>query len=421
MCGIVGIIRTDAGGISDKHIKMFESLLLVSQLRGEDGTGVMWLNKDAKQVSFVKDAVPARKFFISREWKTAKERLAGTNTLIGHCRFRTRGSNNTANTHPFVLNNTFGLVHNGSLPDSDNDRTIYDYAVDSLFMAERIHKNGFDALKDISGAAAIAVLNSVDNSVCLFRNNERPMFFLQEENTFIFASQKHFLEAIFPQLNSPEKAEVFMTKDDTLIRINLDDPLTFVNTTLKMQTAVKYKDFDYFKGPAYVSSVSNQKRIPLISTPAPLGEFVNLLSIKRKRGRVTMSVEFKGETLKALGVELAEGSFPSLKELTIGKHSFKLDSTIGVEISDIIECGYGSRGNKGQTYRVEGYNPSFPGVTFYGYVSDFTDEELLTTMHLKGNVSFIRVLNKATCDNMDSPFASLLVNIKPEKENPCVI
>lgn len=47
MCGIVGVIGKAKMGLSQVDQKVFEQMLLVDQIRGQDGTGIFYNNKRA--------------------------------------------------------------------------------------------------------------------------------------------------------------------------------------------------------------------------------------------------------------------------------------------------------------------------------------------------------------------------------------
>ena len=107
MCGIVGIVSK---GPVNQDIY---DALTVLQHRGQDAAGIMTI--DNGMFHLRKENGLVRDVFRTRHMK----RLTG-NVGIGHCRYPTAGSSNSAEAQPFYVNSPFGIAfaHNGNLTNA---------------------------------------------------------------------------------------------------------------------------------------------------------------------------------------------------------------------------------------------------------------------------------------------------------------
>ncbi|MFO1431102.1 MAG: amidophosphoribosyltransferase [Candidatus Competibacteraceae bacterium] len=108
MCGIIGIV-----GQSPVNQSLFDGLTML-QHRGQDAAGMATCQD--KRLFLRKDNGLVRDVFRTRHM----QRLHG-NMGIGHVRYPTAGSSNSAEAQPFYVNSPFGitLAHNGNLTNTD--------------------------------------------------------------------------------------------------------------------------------------------------------------------------------------------------------------------------------------------------------------------------------------------------------------
>src|ERR1700752_137462 len=134
MCGIVGFIsKWKATGFSAKQQKMFYQLLHADMLRGWEATGVITVAKNG-DFGIMKEASDASVFngsFIDSDLD--KDMYKEGVAVIGHNRAKTIGENKDENAHPFVVDDTFAMVHNGTLR---NHKDMHDTEVDSEALAK---------------------------------------------------------------------------------------------------------------------------------------------------------------------------------------------------------------------------------------------------------------------------------------------
>jgi glucosamine 6-phosphate synthetase-like amidotransferase/phosphosugar isomerase protein len=115
MCGIVGAIIKGSNGFFQKEEATFAELLYVDALRGFDSTGVVGVLNDASFFT-MKEASEAAIFLPKlREHEMFKGMYARGKLWIGHNRKKTIGEIDDQTAHPFVVDNTFAMVHNGTL------------------------------------------------------------------------------------------------------------------------------------------------------------------------------------------------------------------------------------------------------------------------------------------------------------------
>lgn len=172
MCGLAGV----AGNTSVKIRDAFIDLLTITQLRGNDATGVFTVgNNDA--VKYAKDVGPPNNLFDRKSFDAVMHGVP--KIMAGHCRAKTIGDNNKDNAHPYDFDNVIGM-HNGTLR-SYHSMEGYDYKrTDSYALYHNIDRYGApETIKDVNpeGAWALVWWDKVDNRLMFLRNDKRPLWF----------------------------------------------------------------------------------------------------------------------------------------------------------------------------------------------------------------------------------------------------
>lgn len=195
MCGIVGLIPKPLNGLSWTDQKIFDQMLFANLLRGSDSTGVIGVMSDG-DFGIMKEASDSYFFAGSFAESDLYKRLYSSGrAVIGHNRAKTIGENKDENAHPFVIDGTFAMVHNGTLR---NHKALFDTEVDSEALA-RLFKEAMDqedwqkALEDaigrVSGAFAVIWYDQKRQQLCLLRNSERPLGFCDTPDSILIASE----------------------------------------------------------------------------------------------------------------------------------------------------------------------------------------------------------------------------------------
>jgi len=229
MCGIVGMVVKGNTGLQRQHEDTFYQLLFADTVRGNDSTGIIGVEKDTT-FHIAKEAISAE-WFISQfdNHKIAKDMWRDGKAYIGHNRKSTIGKTNDENAHPFVVNDEFAMVHNGTL---FNHRELANTTVDSEALAIHLHK-AFesddyrepveDALGKVFGAYAVAMYDQRKNAVRILRNKERPLCYVETSNAWYFASEGAMLFWILTRNGYLAKdVEIKGLPEHTLLTFDLD-------------------------------------------------------------------------------------------------------------------------------------------------------------------------------------------------------
>lgn len=207
MCGLVTLISKRQWGFSNKDLDVFEDLLTVDQLRGQDATGAFSVMRN-KQVTGVKVAATPWHLFQMPEYNTFKNKTQSQGRiLVGHNRKATQGAaTNPANAHPFHEDHII-LVHNGSLYSRNG---LPDRDVDSHAVAAAFAKGNYDeVLKDVKGAYAFIWWDMKRNILSVVRNKDRPLWKLENKDVIVLSSEAWMANGVLRRHGYGGKGEEF--------------------------------------------------------------------------------------------------------------------------------------------------------------------------------------------------------------------
>lgn len=229
MCGLIGFISNKNYGFYKKHEDTFSQLLFVDQLRGEDSTGVVYV-EDTGDFGILKEASPAAwvgDTIIQDDM--LKRSLQRGKALLGHNRKATIGKVTDDTAHPFVIDNTFTIQHNGTLT---NHKSLADTTVDSEAFGIHLkaHLNdGFDkekfeeAMGKVYGAYAVVCYNQENHTVYIMRNDQRPLSYAETPDGIYYASEWAMLAWILGRNGyDVSKCNLTSLKAHTLLTIPLE-------------------------------------------------------------------------------------------------------------------------------------------------------------------------------------------------------
>jgi hypothetical protein len=206
MCGIVGFITDEKAAGAYVRKKFLINALLADVVRGDDGTGIFMVKRDAakdEKADWAKIGADAGAFIRSNVFT---ERLGQGKpadmyrAVIGHNRAATTGVVSTANSHPFQ-EGPITLVHNGTLtsmyglPKGKSD--LKDVDVDSHIITHNLATHTVEeVVAKLDGAYALVWHDARDQSVNIIRNDKRPLHLMKVacENTLLLASEATMLE-----------------------------------------------------------------------------------------------------------------------------------------------------------------------------------------------------------------------------------
>lgn len=198
MCGLVGMIVKAVNGGTSFDADIVEQLLYIDALRGEDSTGVCLFENDG-ETRVIKEATYADYFLRSKEWASVRAAfVARGKAILGHNRKSTVGKTNDENAHPFVIDDRYVFMHNGTL---HTHKHLADVEIDShalgihLTKCEGDPKKIEEALSNVYGAYACVWLDQKLEKVYLLKNKERPLFVAETSAGLIYASEPMFIYA----------------------------------------------------------------------------------------------------------------------------------------------------------------------------------------------------------------------------------
>lgn len=186
-------------------------MLFADQLRGADGTGIFYNNKEI--IKTLKAPVASSTFICDKQFDKAEDEIfQRANFVVGHNRAATIGKLTHQNTHPFRCNN-ITLVHNGTL---HAHRHLADVESDSNAIAESISKIGFrETIKKVDGAFALIWYDEKQKTLNFCRNSKRPLWLIESRTLFCFVSEPKLAEWIFSR-NNEQVVSVTQIPENTL-------------------------------------------------------------------------------------------------------------------------------------------------------------------------------------------------------------
>jgi len=122
MCGLTGVIlqtKRRRKAEQEEIGRIFTELLLLNQSRGKDAAGLAIVRRDGTY-SLCKRPGPAAKLVLEDKYAEVLGRLDnGTTCILGHTRWKTRGSEaNSLNNQPIRAGAVIG-THNGTILNAD--------------------------------------------------------------------------------------------------------------------------------------------------------------------------------------------------------------------------------------------------------------------------------------------------------------
>ena len=160
MCGIWGFINQDENINEKMGITIIKDLLLLSESRGKEATGMAVMSSDA--VNIIKRACPASEFIHSKDFAQFledyyKNSASGNTTAIGHSRLATNGKETDAHNNQPVHTDLITTVHNGIIV---NDSDLW--KKNPMIKREaQVDTEIFTKLCDCKRRAGDTVLNSI--------------------------------------------------------------------------------------------------------------------------------------------------------------------------------------------------------------------------------------------------------------------
>lgn len=359
MCGIAGYIgKSTQPKISYKLItRLFDFL----ELRGIDASGVWGTETGGNgRVIYHKEPVPSSKFIKRDFWKSLKG--IKMDTLLVHSRATSRAggdADSNKNNHPFVSSDKkIGVVHNGTLDESDYLKTkyeifsetdsecllrIFEHGMESPYALEGISDDlslRINGIRDIwryitIGAMAVAIGERVDDytrNLFLFRNQKRPLWVADLRDllgqVFFFSTPDIWYSAI----NSSGKLKNLLGDQYRIISVPINEVWHFKidkeNPTVTQENffrfPVKIKNLgEEFQAGEMIKFKRNDPQIEVITN---LTENEDVVDPKHEEDDVFDGADFR---------ELSDSSLTMTDHVSICKDICQLSDSISTTISNL--------------------------------------------------------------------------------------
>lgn len=262
MCGLVGVITKARNGFTGHQIDIFNTLLYLDALRGEDSTGAFVVNGYGN-VSIVKEAESSGHTIAQKEYKSlTDEAFRDGWALIGHNRKATRGVVNDANAHPFWVDDRLVLVHNGTM--FGDHKKHAEVEVDSHAIAHLIADSPSleEALGKFYAAYALIWYDVQKKTLNFLRNSQRPLHFMETNSEVIYASEWQMLEFVRQRMNLTLKPgeKIYQLKEMTLLSMVLQDNRGYREDTKLIVPKEEKQEVVPYKGGTFPSTSERQHR-----------------------------------------------------------------------------------------------------------------------------------------------------------------
>lgn len=253
MCGIVGIISKKHKSIGHEEMSIFQEMLVCDSIRGADSTGVFSVNDDYN-VEFTKVGAHPYALFNTGDWQTWRTAAwKNAHIIVGHNRKATQGRVSSENAHPFI-HGPVVLVHNGHISNyctlvPMKLRDKYKIEVDSHGATYLIaNNNPEDVIPKMHGAFTFVWYNAETKELNLIRNDDRPLWFGETQDYYVFASEGGMIRWMLTRRNIKlvDKNVILSVKSNSLL--TLDATLPTNKPHWREKSVVTHRASSSYKG-----------------------------------------------------------------------------------------------------------------------------------------------------------------------------
>lgn len=218
MCGLFGSVSSL---LDSEDIESVKLLGIMSQLRGEDSTGICTVfNKKKKKIKWAvhKELGDSTQFFKKEQVRTIL-RKPNTSIVMGHTRYTTSGAVNLHNAHPISEKHITGC-HNGVISKLDPKAEDREHTSDSRELFKILADKGLEEAIEVAkyGSMALTWIDKQARTFNLFTNEGRDLYLTNDKNhtTYLYASEKRFLDFTLDRQRLKDWAEPYKVEEFVL-------------------------------------------------------------------------------------------------------------------------------------------------------------------------------------------------------------
>jgi predicted glutamine amidotransferase len=212
MCGIFGFTSRDNSSLSSGQIiRLIKRLYLGSESRGQDASGLAYLDYLSSQIKVYKRSLPAHCLIKNPTFRQELHSWVTQPTsplvFIGHSRMETNGSYSLDNNNQPIIKDNIVSIHNGIIV---NDSEIWhqyprlqrQFQVDtevvnshlrfSLSQGHTITSALYQLYQDLEGSISLSSLFA-DYQCQILTTNTGSLYYLLSPNYLVFSSERHIL------------------------------------------------------------------------------------------------------------------------------------------------------------------------------------------------------------------------------------
>ncbi len=237
MCGLFGMFLLNGANPRDEHAKVLKNLVLQSEKRGKDATGLSFVKEDKSLL--LKHNVTPKKFldlenvdeFINEGFDSSSGK---TYSVIGHSRIKTQGSClDPNNNHPIKCGDIIG-IHDGII---QNDVDIFDSMKELKRAASVDSEVIFEMIRHYSDRMKRNYRNTPK------QNHKALNYFRSPVVSAIRQSARTLLGTMacaVQDISNPKAAWLFRTTNPLSIKVfNKEKTIIFASTSEMIENSIK--------------------------------------------------------------------------------------------------------------------------------------------------------------------------------------
>jgi hypothetical protein len=181
MCGLAGVMKYN---MAPSYYARFRDLMIMAQLRGDDGSGIISVPKGNKDDEEIPNVNITRTTWSSAHLVTLKNfddvTKGDRSCLLGHARMPTKGGNDIENVHPH-RSHDICLMHNGTMSHVGGTHIAQGKSDSKEIAKFLVSHTPQEFVQNSFGAYCLTWVDIKKQTINFLRNNDRPLWFAEEK------------------------------------------------------------------------------------------------------------------------------------------------------------------------------------------------------------------------------------------------